>query len=359
MMQVRRYVAPSYTEALIRAKNELGTEAIIVDSRKVNVGGFMGLFQRPATELTVAIDLPSRPVPMAPPLAVHTEPSVNWLEREMASLRAAVMQLTERHAQGGDTGSGLRGARQKAYEALTSHGVDGPVALEIAGRLAEDAADPQAALADEVVRLLGPAQPIQVTPGRRRVVALVGPTGVGKTTTLAKLAAQFTLERGLKVGLITADTFRIAAIEQLRTYADILGIPLHAVDTPAEMATALRETADCELVLADTAGRSHRDPSRVQELRETLAVLRPDETHLVLSLTAHPREAVEVLECYLPLGISKLALTKLDEVCSPSLILSLRMHSDLPLSYVTCGQSVPDDIVAADRAGIGHILTGG
>lgn len=354
-MQVKRYVAPSYAEALIMAKNELGTEAIIVETRKIRVGGFLGLFGRHATELTVASDQTAARAP-APPAAVAPAAPGPALEKEVAALRTAVTRLLEKESVGPE--AVLHGFQRQVYDNLVERGTEAQVALDLAQRIAGEGDEGRRSLHLHLAAQLGPGSPISAQPGQRRVVALIGPTGVGKTTTLAKLAAHFALERGLKVAMLTSDTFRIAAIEQLRTYADILGVPLHAVDSPLEVARAMKETAEYDLVLMDTGGRSHRDASRMHELREILSVLRPDETHLVYSLTSNPRDAYEALEAYVPLGVNRLTFTKLDEATSPGLILNLRARCDQTIGYVTFGQSVPDDIISADRADFSKILAG-
>jgi len=399
MMQVKRYVANTFAEALIQAKSELGTDAIIVESKKLKVGGFLGFFRREVTELTVAVDTaqqpkkPPRPAPasgylppgvkesgqtpaqrqaqaayaaaaqLAATTAVEPAPApaatnITSLEKEVASLRTAVARLVGQAAGGPAATLELQGFARQVFESLVSRGVDEAAALEVASRIPTGGTEGQELVRQELNRLLGPWAPIQILPGQRKIVALVGPTGVGKTTTVAKLAAKFSLEQGLAVGLITADTYRIAAVEQLRTYADILGIPLYTAETPNDLAYAMRATADCNLVLVDTAGRNHRSPEQMAELKEMLAVLRPDETHLVCSLTSNPKDALEILDTYLPYGVNRLTLTKLDEATSPGLILTMRRRANQPLGYVTHGQSVPEDIVPADRVDFIKVLVG-
>lgn len=358
MIQVRRYVAPSYAEALIHAKRELGSEAVIVDTRKVETGGFLGFFRRSATELTVAIDTSQTSTTGVQSADTLSRSLVAGVERELSALRTAITEMAGRRS-GSEphTLAGLTGVRREACLQLINLGVAESSAVQLVLGLREG--ESQAALVLELTRKLGPAGGITILPGKRRVVALVGPTGVGKTTTLAKLAAQFTLEQNLKVGLITADTFRIAAVEQLRTYASILGLPIYPVDTCADIAAALKATNDCDLVLADTGGRSHRDKERMQELRDILAILRPDETHLVISLTANLRDVLEAVEAYTPLGADRLTFTKLDEATAPGMLFTVPIHCGLPVSYITCGQSVPDDIRLPDHTEITSILAGG
>jgi flagellar biosynthesis protein FlhF len=178
-------------------------------------------------------------------------------------------------------------------------------------------------------------------------VALVGPTGVGKTTTIAKLAAHYRLRERLRVGLITVDTYRIAAVEQLRTYADIIDLPMEVVSTPREMRQAVARLADLDLVLMDTAGRCPRDEVRIQELKSMLAEARPDEVHLVLSCVAGAAGLAKNAERFASVGTTALILTKLDEATGLGNLLPLLRTSRLPVSYLTNGQNVPDDIEAA------------
>ena len=157
------------------------------------------------------------------------------------------------------------------------------------------------------------APPIAAVAGTRRVVALVGPTGVGKTTTVAKLAANFKLAHGLRPGLVTVDTYRIAAVEQLRTYAEIIDLPLAVANAPGEMRRAIDELGDVDIVLIDTAGRSPRDEVKIRELADFLAAAQPDEVHLVLSAVAGERSLRAAVERFAVVQADRLILTKLDE----------------------------------------------
>jgi flagellar biosynthesis protein FlhF len=202
------------------------------------------------------------------------------------------------------------------------------------------------------------AGPIVVTPGRRRVIALVGPTGVGKTTTIAKLAANFRLRDERKVGLITVDTYRIAAVEQLRTYADIIELPMRVVATPREMREAVDSMANLDLVLIDTAGRSPKDEVHLQELRTLVSEAQVDEVHLVLSSVAGAGTLAHTAKRFTEVGATALILTKLDEANALGNLLSLVRSCRLPLSYLTNGQNVPDDIAPAERRRLSRSVLG-
>jgi flagellar biosynthesis protein FlhF len=210
-------------------------------------------------------------------------------------------------------------------------------------------------LLEEEIHVTGP---LRVTPGARRLVALVGPTGVGKTTTIAKLAGNFHLRERRRVGLITVDTYRIAAVEQLRTYADIIDLPMEVVSTPREMRQAVDRLADLDLILMDTAGRSPRDDVKIQELKSMLTEAEADEVHLVLSSVNSLESMKKTARQFAEVGVTALVLTKLDEATGLGNLVPLLRSCRLPLSYVTNGQNVPDDIEAADRRRLTRSILG-
>jgi flagellar biosynthesis protein FlhF len=197
---------------------------------------------------------------------------------------------------------------------------------------------------------------INVAVGQRRLVALVGPTGVGKTTTIAKLAAHYRLRERRKVALITVDTYRIAAVDQLQTYADIIDVPMEVVSTPREMRAATERLQDYELVLMDTAGRSPRDEIKLQELKSMLAEAHADEVHLVLSAVSGASNLARATEQFAGVGTTSLILTKLDEATSHGHLLTPIRQSNVALSYVTDGQNVPDDIEPANEKKLAELI---
>lgn len=201
-------------------------------------------------------------------------------------------------------------------------------------------------LVEGEIRVTGP---LEVAKGEGRVVALVGPTGVGKTTTIAKLAANYRLRENKSVGLITVDTYRIAAVEQLRTYAEIIDLPMEVVSTPREMREAISRMKSLDLILMDTAGRSPRDEVRIQELKAMLAEANPAEVHLVLSATAGARSLTTAADRFAAAGTTSLIITKLDEAIGLGNLLSVVQSAKLPITYITDGQNVPDDIQIAQK----------
>ncbi len=192
----------------------------------------------------------------------------------------------------------------------------------------------------------------------RRVIVFIGPTGVGKTTTLAKLAANLVLNEKKKVGLITSDTYRIAAVEQLKTYSEIIGIPLTAIYSPSEIGGAINSYKDKDIILLDTAGRSHKDQYQLMELKSLLKSNIDFEIYLVISATTKFSDCIEIIKSYSFLDDYKLLFTKLDETSTIGVLLNVAYITKKPISYITTGQSVPDDIEIADKDKIINSLIG-
>jgi signal recognition particle GTPase len=194
---------------------------------------------------------------------------------------------------------------------------------------------------------------------RPLTLALVGPTGVGKTTTIAKLAAAYKLRYGASVGLITSDTYRIAAVEQLRTYANIIGLPLKVCLTPQEVAEACESLRGCDVVLMDSAGRSQHDATRLDELAGFVLAAEPDEVHLVLSAGASPEVLQDAAVRFAALGPTALMVTKLDEAVRFGMLPGLCKDACLRLSYVTTGQEVPEHIELANPQRLARLVLDG
>lgn len=191
-----------------------------------------------------------------------------------------------------------------------------------------------------------------------KIVYIAGPTGVGKTTTIAKLAAEQLFKQGRKVGLITSDTYRISAVEQLRTYASILNMPLEVVQSPGDLQRAMFRLEGCDLVLMDTAGRNYRNEMLVAELQSLLAKELKSETFLVLSLTSKSRDMKKIAEHFGRYPLDKVIFTKLDETGSYGPLFNVLNDFPLKLSYITNGQNVPDDLLMATREQITGMLLG-
>ncbi len=374
-MEVKSFRAPTLQEALRQVRRELGPEAAVLHTREVPGGRWWGWLSgrrqieiMASTEVNVPSRLPPRPaaegLERAAPAATfalrggahhysETASAAPTAEYQRAGeLEHLLRSLQRREPSGGEIPA--------EFFQLYTDLIDSELAPDVARDLLEvvrceappqewsDPASLRLRLTRRVEDDLRVAGPIRPLPGRRHVVALVGPTGVGKTTTIAKLAAHFRLREKLRVGLITVDTYRIAAVEQLRTYADIIDLPMHVVSTPKEMRAAVDRLADFDLVLLDTAGRSPRDEVKIQELRAFLQEAQADEVHLVVSSAVSTSALIHTAGRFAPVGVTAVVVTKLDEATGLGGVLGFARGARLPLSYVTNGQNVPDDIEAAD-----------
>jgi len=214
-------------------------------------------------------------------------------------------------------------------------------------------------IAEQLEKLLPTSGPIVRTkPSGPHIIALIGPTGVGKTTTIAKLAAKLKLEEKRKIGLITIDTFRIAATDQLRKYSEIIRAPLSVVNNSEELQRAIESMNDCDYILIDTAGRSPKDTLKLNELKNFLDAANPEEVHLVLSTTVSRECAELAIERFADVRVDKLIFTKLDESSQVGTVLNVVSAVKKPLSYVTTGQEVPADIEVARGRRIAQLILG-
>jgi len=191
------------------------------------------------------------------------------------------------------------------------------------------------------------------------IVALIGPTGVGKTTTIAKLAANLKLREKHRVGLITLDTYRIAAVDQLKRYADIIGAPLRVVNGEDDLRDSVHGMSDCDFVLIDTAGRSPNDTLKLNELKTLLTASNPDEVHLVLSSTASSECLQLAISRFSDVRVDRVIFTKIDEAAHVGVVLNTLRKVNKSLSYLTTGQDVPEDIEVGRGKRLAQLILGG
>jgi len=211
-------------------------------------------------------------------------------------------------------------------------------------------------LSETLGRLIKFAGTLKLKKNSPRIIALVGPTGVGKTTTTAKLAAMYALNRGNKEALLTMDIFRVGSVEQLKTYSRIMGIPLEVASTPKELEKAVEKHAACDLIFIDTAGRSHKDKEKLDEMKNFLEDKIPMEVYLCLSATTKDRELEEILNRFRIFQVSKVVFTKIDECESFGNMVNLLMKDNLQIAYFTTGQRVPEDIEIATPAKLADMI---
>jgi flagellar biosynthesis protein FlhF len=365
----KTYRAKTMKEALTRVRRDLGGDAVILSAREVRRRRLLGLGRAALVEVVATDTMPGEQEVTSQPKRgreTGSASSANLQARvgeELGRLHAMVETLS-RHGHLDHLVPDLPSALVSTYSQLIEADVPEVLAHRLVRHIAQTLEPDQfdhpesirAALGEAVELCIPVAPPIKVVAGMRRIIALVGPTGVGKTTTVAKLAANFKLAQGARVGLITVDTYRIAAVEQLKTYAEIIDLPLAVVNDPAEMPRALDELGAVDLVFIDTAGRSPRDEVKIRELAEFLLQARPDEVHLVLSAVANPRSLRSAVDRFAVVQVDRLILTKLDEADSLGGVLAVLGLSGRPLSYLTTGQAVPDDIEPADRKRLARLI---
>lgn len=300
---------------------------------------------------------PPSVVPPPPPPAPETGKPVDQQLQEIRSLLSVLMSESAVARLDGVEQAWLREASASGLsEALCQRFIAESLLADPQGERASQIADSVRRLVESV---LAPRSPGRTLRADDRLVGLIGPTGVGKTTTIAKLAARARVKEGRNVGLLTIDTFRVAAVEQLRTYAEILSIPVVAARDASEVALGMQALSDCDLVLVDTTGRSFLTSEQAHDMCATLAGLTFDVQYLVISLSMRLSEALQVAKTLSAVQYDALLFTKSDEALRPSLALSLLDALCLPFSYVTTGQQVPDDVVVPDAEWFVRHLTRG
>lgn len=381
-MIVRSYTGSTVDDALEKVRNDLGASALIIETRSVREPGLLG--RRVGYEVVAAGDpddtggssqtdpkndpltsiarravdpptLPSERLEAIPPTPAPTIPA------QAAGLRPTV-------APTGDLSEELSAIRRQLTRLATgettpvSHlGDDLATTLEAVELPAELIAELDDAVAQAGNRLTSErrgdfcerylSRSLQCPGGidwdRCRHLLVVGPTGVGKTTTLAKLAGELVLEQQRRVALVTIDTYRVGASEQLRTYADLLDVPFEIARSPAELAEVLERHADCDTILVDTAGRSPADTTRLHELRGFCKAAPTLQPMLTIAATCGRAEFARIIERFSVLPIELITVTKMDECVAPGRLVGCLRRHQLPVHYLTDGQEVPQDIAPA------------
>jgi flagellar biosynthesis protein FlhF len=402
-MNLQTFKAPTMAEALTQVKSSMGSEAVILHTRTFHTRVWLGLRRREMVEITAGqgIGIPERrrpsaartvPVAAAPntyarpgaitrrsadapnpaangrlllDTAAGTGAAMLSISQEMSALKSMVKDLVTQNQK-----RQAPNVPQELFEHYTQL-VDSQVGEELAADVIktlhrqfrpEHYAEPafvKSKLVDQLEKLFTTTGPIVRTRTTGpHVVALIGPTGVGKTTTLAKLAANLKLKEKHRVGLITLDTYRIAAVDQLKRYADIIGSPLRVVSGAEDLREAVQSMSDCDFILIDTAGRSPNDTLKLNELRGILAAIEPDEVHLVLSATASERCLELAVSRFGEVRTDKIIFTKLDEASNIGVLLNIARKVNKSLSYITTGQDVPDDIEVGNGRRLAELVLG-
>ena len=391
-MIIKKFQASTEQEAVLMAKEEMGSDAVVLNIKSTKHRGFKKLFKKDVVEITAALEekqptssIPSSRINVAvaedimeeekQPTAIEEKLDnlQSMLESRMKEIDAENREkpeLKEKKEEKNVNFSFL----QLVYNQMLENEVDEKYANQIIGEIESSIKKESnldsilSGIYQKIVLKLGIPHEISLKEGEPALVFFVGPTGVGKTTTIAKIASDFKLEKKARVAMITSDTYRIAAVEQLRTYANILDIPLQVVYTKyaiEELNHAIEQFKDYDLILVDTAGRSHKNKEQCREIQHlvndcTLLQGMRREIFLVLSAATKYKDLLNIVDVYSQMGTYSIIFTKLDETSALGNILNIRLNTSADISYVTSGQTVPDDISILDAQKLAkHLLGGG
>ncbi len=374
-MNIKKYYAKDMQEAMKKIRQDLGSDAIILSSRPYKKKGLLNIFAKPMFEVIATVE----PKPYIPPAQSQPKPEIKpkvdlvadepitipvaediskerfeKLDNRIVELEGMLEGFVKKFGSMGRAGSArFPDPIQILYEKMLENDVEETLAVEIAHQtnmLLQKFSDESA---EEIMQQLicqHIGEPVTVKPKKftKNIVVFAGPTGAGKTTTLVKLAAQLAVEQGLKVGIINSDTYRIAAQEQLKTYADILQVPLNIIYSPQNIGEALQMQDDRDIIFVDTAGKRPGDEKHREDLEQIIGISKADDIYLVLSASTGIKALRRMIDSYAYLNRHSLIITKIDEVANYGSILNSCHFSGRPISYLTIGQSVPDDIMVAD-----------
>ena len=398
-MIIKKFTGKTEAEATEAAKKELGSTLVIMNVREVKKKGLFAFLLPKQIEVTAALEeeAPARPqygsiLRTAADKEIRTEQqnllaknSTENIEKKLDSLQTLLeSQLNNRQSEKEESAKtqdvpdaeekedktqDMAAAEKKEEEKnpeqdkfirlLYNKMLDNEMDEKYVNSILEDASKTKKAdlpfdyllanIYQKMVLKFGRSEGITPSEEGPRIVLFIGPTGVGKTTTIAKLAGRYCVEEKKKVALLTADTYRIAAAEQLRTYANILETPFRIIYTPEELQAAVEDYWDCDYIFIDTAGRSHQNTDQLEKMKERVAALKRPESYqvfLVLSATTKYRDLQKIADCYGKIADFELIFTKLDETEAVGNLLNMKLYTDAPIAYVTCGQNVPDDMEA-------------
>ncbi|MDZ7393393.1 MAG: flagellar biosynthesis protein FlhF [candidate division KSB1 bacterium] len=385
-MIVKRYRARSVHKALAQVKAELGENAVILKTYKVPKQGILSCLQPEEVEVVAALEDAVSPADQergkttAGRSRGYAErggldrfvsfSGVSALTREEGESgdgkRTGIQETEEKPAAARDC-TGQRGSvsalptplgplLEKERTALLKSGINPRLAAQLVRTAAYALGGDEPASSErlrervllQIAGLIRTAGPLHCRDGTPKVVAFVGPTGVGKTTTLAKLAVSGKYHYKKKIALISADTYRMAALEHLNTFAGIAQLPMSAVYTPEELRAAIEAHKDCDLILIDTAGRGQKDEEHIAELKQILRAAARVEVHLVLPANMKGSDLVAMARRFDVLPVHNLIVSKVDETRTLGSLLNVLDKIGKPISYVTTGQSIPEDIELAN-----------
>ena len=369
-MKVKVFTASNIQEAMKKVKETLGVDAIILHTRKIKQGGVMGLFAKETVEIVAAIEDVYVPAKKSTPIAknLNKDLALNFIEKnnqerdslvkEIADIKNILRDVVQNTSKLNTAANSVELENQPSvYNFLEKYLQEKGLIPTLVEYLIKNSSltenisleDAKKLFAFKLADLVKTAE-IEKNPENGPVkIALIGPTGIGKTTTLAKLAAMSIFEANLNVGLLTADTYRIAAVEQLRTYANILNIPLEVVYNLKDIGLAVQGFQDKDIIYIDTAGRSQYNKQQISELKQALQENTDITPCLVISANITFKEAVQIINNFSVNNLENVIFTKLDETFDTSIIFNVAYtYPNLKVAYITNGQNVPEDITVID-----------
>ncbi|MDA1475523.1 flagellar biosynthesis protein FlhF [Bacillus sp. CLL-7-23] len=367
-MKIKKFVAGSMQEATMQIRQELGNDAVILNSKKIQTRKFLGFVKKQGVEVIAVLDQDfpemKKPKQQMPTIFQQTlspeKPEQLDLAHQVKELKEMLANQHQEHAV-----DVLPKPLKKADRLLEKHGVSTAIRTKVLSRLVntplsgEKWTEKKAlSLLTEALGELLPKNSEENLTIHSQYVVLFGSTGVGKTTTLAKLAATSVLEKQKRIAFITTDTYRIAAVEQLKTYAELLNAPLEVCYSKEEFKAAQEKFADFDHVFIDTAGRNFKDGQYVEELKGIIPFDRNIQAFLVMSATSKYEDMKELLKQFSSISIDQLIFTKLDETDSMGSMMNLLAESKIGLGYITNGQNVPEDIRSLSNESFVKLLTG-
>lgn len=367
-MKIRKYLAVNITEGLRQIKKEMGLDAVIIQTRPVRRKGLRGLFAPRQLEILAALDSYKEEKSGLGDVLTQVlleDKRTEKVAEELQELKTIVQQLTGAPPEFA-TPAFLEGTAAKGPVAywrryLEHQDLDKVLLQELFKEVEKEIAGPGRISQGRVAQILREKAARRVRFNgvqNHRTQVFVGPTGVGKTTTLAKIAARYALDEQEKVGLITIDHYRVGAVEQLRTYAEIMDLPLEVVYSPRDLYKAMLRLEGFDRILVDTAGRATGNCEQMEELSGYIEQLLPAVVYLVVSATTRQQDIRLITESFSKLKYNRLIVTKLDEAAVYGAILNSIYYTDLPMAYITDGQRVPEDLKPADEIDLAGLLWG-
>ncbi|HET7578453.1 MAG TPA: flagellar biosynthesis protein FlhF [Bacillales bacterium] len=356
-MKVKKYRAGTMPEAMKQIRTDLGGDAIILNTREVEKGGFLGFFSKKYLEVVAAVD----PDALSEPAEEVSRP-VEKLSEEKLAADIRRLENDIQHLKN----AAYPGPLDNVHDWLKEHEVDKSLAEGLMQPLVKqwytsDESLTEKEIYESLKNLLKRQLEENAVPSAvydKKYLLFAGPTGVGKTTTLAKIAARARLEDHKRIAFITADTYRIAAVDQLKAYADILNVPIDVAYTKEDFLKAKKTFSDYDLVLVDTAGRNFRESSFIEELKTLIPFDEDMQTWLVLSMTAKYKDMRAIYRKFTGLAPKRCVLTKIDETVTYGALVNFWMKDGMVPAYLTNGQNVPDDLLPATPECVAGMLTG-